>query len=169
MGGYLSLPILALAAAIQASIVPQIRLWDGAPDLVFLLVLIWAVHAPLEESIIWALVGGIMQDLLSVSPLGMSSVGMILVVFITHSLAQQLHRVGPVFLTLLVIGGSLLQQATMWLLFALLGFTVDLIDDFTYVIVPTVIYNFVLLWPLYWLLRKTQRRVQSVRRSVKLD
>lgn len=169
MGAYLSLPFLALAAMLQSSIVPQIRFWDGGPDLVFLMVLAWAVHAPQDESVVWALVGGILQDMLSVSPLGMSSVGMILVVYVTFSLAQRLHRIGPISLTLLVLGGSLLQQVTLWLLFALLGFTVDLIDDFTYVIVPTVIYNFVLIWPTYWLLRKFQRRIQSVRRSVVMD
>ena len=72
-------------------------------------------------------------------------------------------------LTLLVLSGSLVQQITLWLLFAAFGFTVDFLDDFTYVITPTIIYNFVLIWPTYWLLRKIQRRVQNVRRSITLD
>ena len=169
MGSYLSLPILALAAAIQASILPQIRFWDGTPDLVFLLVLGWAIHAPLDEGIVWAIVGGILQDLLSVAPVGISSVGMILVVYATYRVAQQLQRVGPFFIALLVLSGSLVQQITLWLLFAAFGFTVDFLDDFTYVITPTIIYNFVLMWPTYWLLRKIQRRVQNVRRSITLD
>ena len=40
MGSFLSLPVLILVASIQASVTPHIRFWDGAPDLVFLFVLI---------------------------------------------------------------------------------------------------------------------------------
>jgi rod shape-determining protein MreD len=169
VGGYLSIPILALAAVLQASVVPQIRFWDGAPDLVFLLVLGWAIHASLEESLVWALVGGILQDLLSVAPLGMSSVGMIVVVFVVNHLARQFHRVGPLLMGMLVLAGTLFQQMALWLMFAFLGFIVDFLDDFTYVVIPTMIYNFALIWPTYWLLRKIQRRFTDDRRIVSIN
>ena len=110
-----------------------------------------------------------MQDLLSVAPLGMSSIGMILMVFVVNQLAQQLHRIGPLFLAVLILGGSLFQQMTLWLLFAILGFNVNLVDDFIYVVIPTMIYNLVFIWPLFWLLRKVQRRVTSDRRFASIN
>jgi rod shape-determining protein MreD len=164
MGTFLSLPILMLAAALQASVMPQVRLWDGAPDLVFLIVLSWSVHAPLEESVTWALVGGIMQDLLSVSPLGLSSVGMIIVVFAVYYLSRQVQRIGFFLLVALVLAGSLFQQLVVWLLFALMGFTMNFPDDFGFVIVPTIIYNLALVWPVYGLVRLIQRRFVGGRR-----
>ena len=164
MGSFLSLPILALAAALQASVMPQIRFWDGAPDLVFLLVLSWSVHVPLEESVVWALVGGIMQDLLSVAPLGMSSMGLLVIVFSVYYLSRQVHRIGFFLLVALVLAGSLFQQFTVWLLFALLGFTVNFADDFGFVIVPTIIYNLAVIWPVYGFARLIQRRFAAVRR-----
>ncbi|MBZ0303640.1 MAG: rod shape-determining protein MreD [Anaerolineae bacterium] len=164
MGSFLSLPVLILAAVLQASVGPQIRFWDGAPDLVFLLVLSWSIHAPLEESVTWALVGGILQDLLSVAPLGLSSVGMIVVVFAVSYLSRQVQRIGFLWLTALALAGSLFQQMVTWLLFAALGFTVRFADDFSFVIVPTIIYNLALVWPLYGLARVLQRRLTSSRR-----
>jgi rod shape-determining protein MreD len=164
MGGFLSLPILMVAVALQTTFVPQIRFWDGGPDLIFLCVLVWSVHAPLEQSVAWALVGGIMQDLMSVAPIGMSSIGLVLIVFAVNAIARQVHRVGFVILTGLVLAGSLFQQVSVWSLFALWGFRVDLLDDFGFVIVPTIIYNLALIWPVYGFLRVVQRRVTDPRR-----
>ncbi len=164
MGSFLSVPILLLASALQASVMPQVRLWDGAPDLVFLLVLSWSIHAPLEESVTWALVGGIMQDMLSVSPLGMSSVGMILIVFAVYYLSRQVQRIGFFLLVALVLAGSLFQQIVVWVLLALLGFTMNFADDFGFVIIPTIIYNLALVWPIYAFVRLIQRRFVGGRR-----
>ena len=163
MGSFLAIPILALAAALQASVMPQIRFWDGAPDLVFLLVLAWSIHASLEESVVWALVGGIMQDLLSVAPVGMSSVGLVVIVFAVHYLSRQVHRVGFFLLIALVLAGSLFQQVVVWALFGFLGFTVNFSDDFGFVIVPTIIYNLAVVWPVYGFARFIQRRFADTR------
>jgi len=164
VGSFLSLPILALAAMLQASVMPHIRFWDGAPDLVFLCVLSWSIYAPLEESVTWAIVGGILQDLLSVAPVGLSSIGLILVVFAVYYLSRQVQRIGIVWLVGLVLAGSLFQQMTVWLLFAVLGFTVNLLEDFNFVIIPTIIYNLALIWPVYAFLRLVQRRFATGRR-----
>lgn len=164
MGSFLSLPILLLAAALQASVMPQVRLWDGAPDLVFLLVLSWSIQAPLEESVTWALVGGIMQDLLSIAPLGLSSVGMIMIVFAVYYLSRQVQRIGFLWLVALVLAGSLFQQIVVWVLFAVMGFTMNFADDFGFVIVPTIIYNLAFVWPVYGFVRLVQRRFVGGRR-----
>ena len=166
MGSFLALPILLLAAAAQASVMPQIRFWDGAPDLVFLLVLAWSIHAPLEESVTWALLGGILQDLLSVAPLGLSSVGLVVIVFAVHSLTRQFHRVGLILLAGLTLAGTLFQQMTVWLLFAILGFAMHFQDDFNYVMIPTIIYNFALIWPVYLFVRLIQWRLVSSSRRM---
>ncbi len=167
MGSFLALPILMLAAAVQASVVPQIRFWDGAPDLVFLLVLAWSVYAPLEESVTWALLGGIMQDLLSVAPIGLSSVGLVIMVFAVHSLSRQLHQVGLIWLAGLTLAGTLFQQMLVWLLFAVLDFTMNFVDDFSFVMIPSIIYNFALIWPVYLFVRLIQRLlVTPARRMV---
>ena len=161
MGSFLALPILVLAVAVQATVAPQIRFWDGAPDLIFLLVLAWSIHAPLEESVTWALLGGILQDLLSVAPVGLSSVGLVIIVFAVYSMSRQFQRVGVFLLAGLTLAGSLFQQLSVWLLFAMLGFTVNFLDDFNFVIIPTIIYNFALIWPVYVFVRLVQWRLAS--------
>lgn len=161
MGPWVGIPVLLLAVALQTTLVPQLRLWDGGPDLVFLCVLAWSLRAPLQEGVAWAFAGGIMQDLLSVAPTGQSVIGLVLLVFTVNLLTQQLSRTGLLVLALLAGAGTLAQQLLMWLLFALQGFTVDFLDDLGYVIFPTVIYNLVLIWPVFALLRVLQQRVEA--------
>ena len=161
MGPWVGLPVLLLAVALQTTLVPQIRLWDGGPDLVFLCVLAWALRAPLGESLAWAFTGGIMQDLLSLAPTGQSVIGLVLLVFVVNAVTEQFSRTGLPALLLLAGVGTLAQQLLMWLLFAFQGFTVDFLDDLGYVIVPTVIYNFSLILPVFAVLRFVQRRVEA--------
>ena len=88
MGRYLSIVLLGVAAALSASLLPQVLsvvralAGDALPwlqntrgqlSLVMLLVLCWSLRAPLSEALTWALVGGLALDLLSVLPLGATS------------------------------------------------------------------------------------------------
>jgi rod shape-determining protein MreD len=160
MGSFLSIPILVLAAAMQATLAPQIQLLGGRPDLVLLLVLSWAVNAGLDESIIWAFVGGIAQDLLSASPTGTSTLGMIPVVFIIGSLTRQLYNIGFVMLIGLVIAGTIFKTLIEIVVLLLAGYQVGLVE-IGYVLFPTILYNLVFIWPIYWFVRRVQRRLYT--------
>lgn len=173
MGNFLSIPILALAAALQASIVPQFSFLGGRPDLVFLLVIAWSVNRPLEQGIVWAFVGGIMKDLISAAPLGTSALGMVIVVFGVYGIRRQLYSVGLFSLIWIALLGSVFQQiiTRLILLFTSLQpayfaqFSLDVLaEDLTYVIMPTVVYNLVVIFPVYWFVRRIQRRLERSRR-----
>jgi len=159
MGAFLSIPLLAVAAALQASLIPQIRLLGGGPDLVFLLVMSWAIDGAPEEGIIWAFTGGIMLDLLSYNPTGTSVLGMLVLVFLITGLQQRVYRVGIILLAGLVIVGTLFQQLVVMGVLTMSGFSIDWAIGLTYVVAPTILYNLVLIWPIYWLVRRLQRRL----------
>ncbi|RMF80623.1 MAG: rod shape-determining protein MreD [Chloroflexi bacterium] len=164
MGSYLSLPILVLAAILQATLIPQIRIEGGGPDLVFLLVLAWAIKSSLDEAVVWAFVGGIAQDSMSAAPLGTSILGMIVIVFVVNIIGRQIYNVSLPLIAIFTLFGSIFQQTVIVIIIIIAGFEVRLTDNFSYVIVPTIIYNLVLIWPVYWLVRRIQRRVHARRR-----
>jgi rod shape-determining protein MreD len=161
MGNFLSIPLLAVAAALQASFVPQIRILGGGPDFVFLLVLAWAINADLGSSVVWVFVGGIMQDLLSSAPLGTSVLGMLLVVFGISGIGQQVYRIGFVLLVSATLIGTLTQHIVSMLVFSFTGHPVDLVTSLTYVTAPTMFYNLILIWPIYGFIRYLQRRISE--------
>jgi rod shape-determining protein MreD len=159
MGNFLSIPILAIAVALQASFVPQVRILGGGPELVLLLVTAWAINAELRDSLIWAFVGGIMQDLLSLAPLGTSTLGLLLIVFGISGLGQQVHKIGFVLLVAITLVGTLVHQLVVMGVMTFTGLAVDWVAGFTYVIAPTMLYNLALIGPVYWAIRRLQRRV----------
>lgn len=161
MGNFLSLPVLLVAAALQASVVPQIRLLGGGPDLVFLLVLAWSINADIEESVVWAFVGGIAYDLLSAAPTGATTLGLLLVVFAVSGLGRQVFRIGFFLLIGLVLAGTLVQQLVFVFVLLFAGHSVNILFDLAYVIAPTMFYNLLFIWPVYWFVRRTQRRLEG--------
>jgi rod shape-determining protein MreD len=158
MSNWLSLPVLALAAILQSTFVPQIRILGGGPDLVFLFVLAWALNARIENGVTWAFVGGILQDVLSAAPTGASALGMIVTVFIINQINRQVYGVSLAVIAALVLVGTLIQQVLLMLVLRLTGFAINPLDSFSYVVVPTMAYNFVLIWPIYWIVRRLQKR-----------
>jgi len=161
MGRFLSLPIMLIVASLHGTLIPQIRIAEGGPDLIFLLVIAWAMNAELEEGVIWAFVGGITQDLQSAAPLGVSTLGMLIIVFGISGLAQRIYGIGGLIFSLiaLAIFGTLFHQIILMILLWLTGYSIAWGADITNVVVPTIFYNLILILPIYWLVRRIQRRV----------
>ncbi len=166
MGTYWSFPLIALAAVLQATLIPQIRILGGQPDLVFLLVLAWSINGRLEQGAAWAFAGGITQDLLSAAPTGASVLGMLLVVFGIEQIKGQVFRIGFVIIVGLVIAGTVIQKVAFMIVAALSGFTIYPIENFTYIILPTIAYNLVFIWPIYWMIRRIQGRARGEQHAI---
>jgi rod shape-determining protein MreD len=160
MTNWLSLPVLTLAAVLQFTFVPYIRILDGAPDLVFLFVIAWTVHARLETGITWAFVGGIVRDLLSAAPLGATTLGLILIVFTLKLVEQQFYGVTFLVISITVLVGTVLHYIVFGMVVGLVGFEILRPENFTFAVMPTVAYNLVAIGPVYWLSRRLQKRIQ---------
>ncbi|MCB9453230.1 MAG: rod shape-determining protein MreD [Anaerolineaceae bacterium] len=158
MGGFLSLPVLLVVVVIQATLIPQIAILGGRPDLVFLMVVAWSVHAPLNEGVTWAFMGGVLLDLLSAAPTGTSIPGMVLVVFIVNALQNQLYNLNLLLFLGIVGIGTVLQEIIVIVILSLTGFTVLFVESLGYVVLPTAAYNLAFALPVYWVARRIQRR-----------
>ena len=161
MGYYIVIPLLALAAALESSVLPYLRLYSGQPGLVLMLVLCWGLRAPLEEALFWAFIGGIFQDLLSITPIGTSTIAMVIVLFGVEVIRKQVYRVSIVTLTGMVLAGTVLKQIVVFIVLALIGAPRDLGEVLPYVLMPEIFYNLILMLPLYVILRFVQRRIRK--------
>lgn len=165
MGYYVGVVALVLAAALQPSVLPAVRIFGGQPDFVLLMVLAWSVHAPLEESIFWAFVGGVALDSLSLAPLGTSAVALLLMVFAIHTLARRVYSFSLFFLLFFVALGTLVQHLMLYSVLTLTGYAPDFVSTAQYFTLPTLGYNLVLAVPVYWVLRRIQKRIPEPQRG----
>lgn len=161
MSNWISFPILILAAILQTTFMPQIRILNGTPDLVFLFVFAWSINATLETGVAWAFVGGIARDLMSATPLGTSTIGLLLIVFAISQVRGQVYGVGFTLFIGFVIAGTFVEQVTMMIVLAATGYPINLVEGFTTMILPTVAYNLLFVGPIYWLVRRLQKRLRT--------
>jgi len=176
VGRYLSIPILGFSAALASSILPQVIAFfiallsgitpildnsRGQLSLVMLFVIAWAVHADLVEGFIWAFVGGIAMDLLSILPIGASSFGLVLVVFVINTIATQIYRVNLAIILALTLVATIFMQFFTYQILVLFGNSYNLLALIRLVLIPTMIYNAIAILPIYGLVRLIQRRLES--------
>jgi rod shape-determining protein MreD len=154
MGNYFGVPLLILAALLQVTVIPQINILGGEPNLVMLLVITYAIQAPLEQGVAWAFVGGILQDLLTSLPLGATTLALLIVVFVIDRLRGQLVRLGFFSIIGVTILATVLLQVIALTLTILAGYNIRLFEMITYNIVPSIAYNLVFVFPTYWLMRR---------------
>ena len=100
-----------------------------------------------------------MIDLLSAAPTGASVLGMLLVIFGISGIGQQVYNIGILLLAGSVVFGTIIKQIVLFFILTLAGFEIDWLVAATYIIAPTIIYNLALIWPIYWFIRRIQRRI----------
>ncbi len=152
MGRYLSIPILIIAAVLQSSVIPAIRIASGGPDLIFMLVLSWMMLADTEEGIFWAMVGGITQDLVSGLPTGTSALALVIVAFLVNLVFGPIARNNLIIPPVVIAAGTVLYHLLLIGLLAVLGRPVPISYTLTYVTFPTLLFNVVLSLPVYRLM-----------------
>lgn len=159
MGYYLAVPILILAVVLQTGFFPIFFGGLAQPELVLLIILSWAVHAEWEQAIFWAFMGGILQDLMSPAPLGTSVIAPLLIIFAIKWLESSLYRFNIIFLIGFVIFGTILHHLILVLVFNLTGYPTDISNLVRLFTLPTVAYNLIGILPVYFVLRRIQKRI----------
>jgi len=176
MGRYLSLPILGLAAALSATVIPRmigfavsvlgnltpaLENTHGQVSLVLLLVITWSIRASLTDSFVWAFVGGMAIDLLSVLPLGASSLALVLIAFAVNTIAQQLYQVSLISILIMTALSTLFFQFFTYQSLVLLGNAYHLPSLIQLVLMPTILYNLAAVLPVYGFVRLMQSRLEG--------
>jgi rod shape-determining protein MreD len=149
MGNYIGIPILILAAILNATVMPELRVGGGAPDLVFLLVVSWALLADVRGALAWAFVGGVLQDWFSIAPLGTSSLGLVTVAFVADSLFGQVHRSNLLIPPLVAAGGTVIYHLGVLTVLWMTDMRIAPGQGLLYVTLPTLIYNVIFIVPIF--------------------
>lgn len=165
MARYIGIPILALAAILNATVMAEIRVGNGAPDLVFLLVISWALLVSVQDAMVWAVIGGVFQDVFSVAPLGTSALGLVIVAFLADTVFGEVSRRNLLIPPLVAAVGTLIYHAGVLVALQMALIAVPVGTGLLYVTLPTMVFNTILILPVfrlvgqvhYWL---TPRRVR---------
>lgn len=141
MSVYFGIPILLLAAVMQSTILENIRIFGGRPDLVLLLTVTWGIIRGAQDGALWGFIGGIFCDLLSAGPLGLWTFTLTLVGFLVGQ--PWVYALGPTLIRLVLMSaaGTMVGHTLILVMIVLLGFPVDFWHSFQTVAGPATLLN----------------------------
>ena len=150
MKAYLvGVPLLALAAVVQSTILSRYHFYGGTLDLVLVMVLGWTLTGDALGGLGWGFVGGLCLDLLSGGPLGAMPLSLTVLAYVTGLTEGRFwgsHLLLPLGIALLgTLGFHLMSLG----LLALSGHVVDWGVSLTRIVLPSALINTLLMWPVF--------------------
>jgi rod shape-determining protein MreD len=146
-------PLLVLAAVLQATVLSHFRVLGGTLDLVLLLTLSWTISGDWLGGIAWGFIGGLCLDLLSGGPLGAAALGLVLMAYFASLTEGRFWR-SHVLLPLATIALGTFGFHTLYLVgLSLGGHPVNWSYDLSRVTLPAAVLNTLVMLPVYHALR----------------
>jgi len=145
LGILIGIPLMALLAVLQSTVLSHVRLLDGRPDAVLIAVVSWSVARRADEAMGWGFIGGAFLDLLSGVPFGSTSIALVVVAyFISFPEGRfwESHVVMP--LGVMLVASTVFHVLGIATLL-IIGRPMDLDGSLTRVLLPSTFMNLVLI------------------------
>lgn len=140
---------LAVIVLLQMSIFSRISAGSAAPQLVLLSVVAWSLVRGPTEGMFWGFSGGLLYDLASGNPLGVSALSMLAVAAVAGLLAGWIFGSNPLLPVLAVCVATMVYFIIDGFLLATLHYPTDWPALITDVAVPTALANGALALVIY--------------------
>jgi rod shape-determining protein MreD len=151
------LVLLFLLALLQSTVMPRIEVLGVRPDLVLLAVTSWSILRGPEEGMLWALVGGVIMDLLSGAPFGVSTLALLLVSFGAGSGPRNVIRLDILLPIAIIPPATLLYHVVTLGLMSALGWRTSWSASMRQIVLPSLLVNSIGMPFVYLLLRSLHR------------
>jgi len=138
---YVGFPLLMIAAVIDSSVLAQFRYFNGQPSLVLMLVIAWSLLNELGDALPWAIIGGIFVDIISLAPVGTTSLGYTLGVVAIHYLFGQMTQRNIFIPPTSAFIATLIHQAVLLIVLTFIGHRIPLRGAFVSWTLPTLLFN----------------------------
>lgn len=141
--------ILAAAGFIQVSFFGQIRLLNGTTDLVMLCMIAWSINDRTKYSWIQAIAAGLIMSYLSAMPMN-GYIWMYGAVWILiHFIRQRVWQMPLILMLFVTIIGTILVAIGTLVLLYLQNASVNYMDAFRQIVIPSLVMNLLLSIPIY--------------------
>lgn len=158
MSPYLSIGIMFSLALLQTTVMPRITVLGVHPDLVLMAVVAWSVLRGSREGMVWALIGGIVMDLFSAAPFGISTLTLLIISFASGLGQASFFRIDLLVPIMVIVPATLVYQLCLAGLLSLLTGAAGWGTRLGQVILPTILVNSASMTFVYMLARLLHQR-----------
>jgi hypothetical protein len=154
MWSYLiAVPFLGLLMILQSAIISRIPLLGGQADLVLLALVGWALQVRVKGIWFWVLTGGGMAALTSAMPFGVFLTGYSLTAGLSLILKRRVWKAPFLAMIASVFLGTLIIDMISLITVSLQGVSLQLLEVFNLVVLPSLLLNLLLCVPMYILIK----------------
>lgn len=138
---FFMIPLLGVLAIVQSVVIPRLAIANVRPDVMVLLVVVWALIFGGSGSLLIGFVAGLWMDVLSGGPMGGSSLALMAVALVTGISYRRFFRSNLLVPIASIVLGTLVYSYFYWGILALTNHWLPLWDTTTRLIFPAVVYN----------------------------
>ena len=149
----IGIPLLALAAVVQSTVLARFPVFGGQLDLVLLLALSWTLVGEWQGGMVWGLIGGLTLDVLSGGPFGATAIGLLVVTYLATLSEGRFWRSHVLLPLATALLASVLYHLITLSTLTVTGFSVDWVYSLTRLTLPAVLLNTLFMLPVYALVR----------------
>jgi rod shape-determining protein MreD len=151
------LGVVALAALIDISLLSRVDLGGGRPNLALVCAMAWGMLRDAREASIAGLVGGVVLDAVSASPIGVHSIALTSIAASVALAHDPLHNEGPAFFVLTGILATVAYHAVLVAALLVGGHEAPGLTVLSRAMVPAAAMNAALLIPIFVFVRRVDR------------
>lgn len=149
----ISIIVLTLAVMVQTSIIANIPLLHGIPDLIMLIILGWSVQRNARHFLIWTMIGGLLMGYVSETPLIIYVLTYLFVAVTGRLITYRLWESSLLTMFLLTIAGTVLLAIASYIIYFTQGVLLPVLDSINQIALPSLILNIILAVPIYYLMK----------------
>lgn len=142
---YIGVPLLILVAVIDATFMKALQIWGGAPNLMLMVIISWALITELDEALPWAVMGGILRDLLSVAPTGSSALAFILIVVVIDTVFPKISWRNVVVAPSVIGISTFVYDLILTVMLIVAGYSHPFFYGLRYISLPGAIMNILMV------------------------
>jgi len=156
----IGLPILIITAILQTTVISRMPLLNGTADLMLIVITAWALQRQISTSWQWALLGGMLIDYYSGLPFGVYTLSYLALNGAAVILKNRVWQFSYLMHLLLALLGTLLIQGFSVIIILLQGTALPLGTVLQQVILPSLILNLLLTFPIYLLINDVAEQIK---------
>jgi rod shape-determining protein MreD len=141
---YLVLPLLAIVAILQTTLLPSLAIWSVFANLPLLVVVSWGLLRGPKEGALWGFLAGFMVDLLSGAPFGAATVSLIAVGFLAGLGETTVFRARIALPMIVMFLATIVYELLFLLMMRISGQGVAWLDSIFRLVIPSAVLNAVL-------------------------
>ena len=141
---YLVVPLLAVVALLQSTLVSHFRIWGVFADLPLLVVVSWGVLRGPREGLIWGFVAGLMLDIFSGAPFGAATFGLMAVGSLSGLGKSTVFQSRIALPMLAVLLATVIYDIIFLIVVWISGYPVAWLDSLFRLVLPSAVLNTVL-------------------------